>query len=226
MEFNFQKVQNDNIVYMREGNFVLIAKMNDKVYCPNFSFVCVSNAEMATIKELVTQVKSTGTQRVTRSGRTAIDGGTDVYAISIITLENGKLVDISFKESTHPLYGLSLKYIEQSNGTTQLTTDANFVYFPPSGTASFDLGFSRKKVKVGNNFYDKNKKAFVTTYGDEETFLTVPSMGNSDGFLRAYRGMKLLESAIEFAGQHMTPVSNNSGIDSDLMKAVGGNIPF
>ena len=226
MEFSFKNVDKDNIVYMKEGSFVFIAKMSEKVYCPNFSFVCVTNAEMATIKALVAEVKVNGTQRLTRAGKVAKDGGNDLYAIAIITLENGNLIDISFKDSAHPLYGLSLKYIEQSNGTVQLSADANFVYFPPSGNASFDLGFSRKKVKVANNYWDKIQKKFVSTYGDEETFLTVPNMGNSAGFIRAYHGLKLLESAIEVAGQHMTPVSGNSGVDANLMKAVGEGIPF
>jgi hypothetical protein len=230
MEFTFKKVNNaegkeENLVYIKEGVVVLIAKISDKIYTPNFSFVCFSNAEMAVIKSLVTEAKTNGTDRLTKGGRKAKDYSNEVYDIAIIELENGKLVDVSIKNAEHPLYGLSVKWIEQSNGTTQLSNDANFTYFPPNGPASYDLGFSRKKVKIGDTNYNKGTKSFVTTYGDTDTFLTVPSMGTSEGFVRAARGLKLLEDTIAFAGQHMTPVDSNP-VNNDLMKALGANMPM
>lgn len=231
MEFTFKKVANgkgagmDNLVYVKEQEVVLIAKISDKVYTPNFSFVCFKNTEMAIIKELIKLAKINGTDRTTFNGKKAKDFSNEVYTLALITLDNGTLIDVSFKNPTHPLYGLSIKWIEQENGTSALTVDANFTYFPPNGSSSYNLGFSRKKVKLGDTHYNKDTKAFVTTYGATDTFLTVPTLGTSEGFMRASRGLKLLEDTIAFAGQHMTPVAD-SAVDNDLMNAVGANMPM
>lgn len=227
MEFTFKEVpmeggKKDSLVYVKDGAIVCIAKMSPKVYAPNFSFVCIANTEMTKIRQLIAEAKVNGTDRITRSGKSAKDYSNEVYNIALISLENGKLVDVSFKESTHPFYGLSFKWIEQSNGATQLTTDANYTYFPPNGQASYDLGFRREKVKVADTKFVNG--AWLSTYEGQETFITIPSMATSEGFTRAARGMKLLESAIEFAGQHMTAVVN-SGVDNNLMNAVGANMP-
>lgn len=227
MEFKFVKdeVKKENLVYMKEGVFILMAKMNEKVYAPNFSFLCVPVAEFNTIKQLADTVKVTGTARVTGTGRAAKDGGNEIYKIALITLDNGTLIDVSFADVNHPLYGLSFKWIEQVTGAAQFTSDANYVYFPPNGSASFDLGFKRERVKVADSHYDQATKKWVGDYtNSKETFITVTNLANSDGFLRAYKGMKLLEQAIEFAGQHMTPVT--PGVDQDALKSVIGNIPF
>ena len=231
MEFTFKKVTNagggeDNLVYVKEGPVILIAKLSDKIYTPNFSFVCFKNTEMAIIKELIAEAKINGTDRLTRNGKKAKDFSNDVYTVALITLENGTLIDIGFKDSASPLAPLSIKWIEQLTGTSQLSTDANFTYFPPNGASSYDLGYGRKKVKMGDTHYDRTKKSFTTSYGDTDQYLTIPSMGSAEGFLRAAKGLKLLEDTIAFAGQNMTPVVENANVDNSLMNAVGANMPL
>jgi hypothetical protein len=198
--------------------FIVVTSVNKNGFAPGPAYVLVKKDEFSHVRELVKKTQETGTKRQTAQGKLAIDGVFEDYNVSIVTLDNGKLVEVT--ANTGELAGMSIRWIVDAQDNVAFKSNDKYFWFSPSGATSFDFGFKRIQAKIGEQKLDSVKREYVTEFG-EPKYLTIPNGATVDAFEKATKGMRILDSIISYAQSKLAPVNQTFEAVPDFGTADG-----